>query len=466
MSDSQQLTSRRIFRLWLPLAATWLMMAVEGPFLAAVIARLAEPTFNLAAYGIAFSFATVAEAPIIMILSATTALVRDMDSYRKVRNFCFALNLGVTAIILIGLVPAVFEWIALDLIALPEPVAELTHRALLLLVPWPAAIGFRRFYQGLLIRQELTRRVAMGTVIRVIGMTAGAVFLSNVLELPGALSGAGALSIGVVLEAVGTRLMAWGVKHRVERSTLPSAASAAGSQKRAETLTLSRIVEFYYPLALTSVLALGVQPMVTFFLGGSRRAIDSLAVLPVVTALTFLFRSFGISYQEVGIALLDGTRENFRLLTRFALAIGIAATLGLALIAFTPLAHLWFGPISGLSPDLAEFSVLPLRIFCPIPFFALLLSYQRAILVYGRSTRPVTVATILEVAGILAMLFLTVRVFDMVGVVAAVTSLLAGRLVGTAYMLYPCHAVLSDAGIVRNGSRAAATVPLPGSDRI
>jgi O-antigen/teichoic acid export membrane protein len=460
MSDSQQLTYRRIFRLWLPLAATWLMMAVEGPFLAAVIARLAEPTFNLAAYGIAFAFATVAEAPIIMILSATTALVRDMDSYRKVRNFAFALNLGVTAIILMGLVPSVFDWIALDLVALPEPVAELTHRALLLLVPWPAAIGFRRFYQGLLIRQELTRRVAMGTVIRVIGMAGGAVFLAKALELPGALSGAGALSIGVVLEALGTRLMAWGIKHRVERSTLP------GAQRRPERLTLSRIVEFYYPLALTSVLALAVQPMVTFFLGGSRRAIDSLAVLPVVAALTFLFRSFGISYQEVGIALLDGTRENFRLLTRFALAIGIAATAGLALIAFTPLARIWFGPISGLSPELAEFSVVPLRIFCPIPFFALLLSYQRAILVYGRSTRPVTVATILEVAGILAMLFLTVRVLDVVGVVAAVTSLLAGRLVGTAYMLYPCHAVLSNAGIVRNGSRAAATVPLPGSDRI
>ncbi len=41
-----------IFRFWLPLAATWIMMAAEGPFLAAVIARLPDPTFNLAAYGV------------------------------------------------------------------------------------------------------------------------------------------------------------------------------------------------------------------------------------------------------------------------------------------------------------------------------------------------------------------------------------------------------------------------------
>ena len=31
---------------WLPLAATWLMMAVEGPFLAALIARLPEPAYK------------------------------------------------------------------------------------------------------------------------------------------------------------------------------------------------------------------------------------------------------------------------------------------------------------------------------------------------------------------------------------------------------------------------------------
>ena len=51
------------------MAATWLMMSVEGPFLAAVIARLPLPKFNLAAYGVAFSFALIVEAPIIMLMS-------------------------------------------------------------------------------------------------------------------------------------------------------------------------------------------------------------------------------------------------------------------------------------------------------------------------------------------------------------------------------------------------------------
>ena len=67
------LTHRKIFTFWLPLAGTWLMMAVEGPFLAAIIARLPNPKENLAAFGIAFAFAAIVEPPVIMLLSASTA---------------------------------------------------------------------------------------------------------------------------------------------------------------------------------------------------------------------------------------------------------------------------------------------------------------------------------------------------------------------------------------------------------
>ena len=85
-------TLAAIFRFWVPLAATWLMMAVEGPFLAAIIARLADPKFNLAAHGIAFAFAVLVEAPVIMLMSASTALAKDEVSFRRLRNFTYVLN--------------------------------------------------------------------------------------------------------------------------------------------------------------------------------------------------------------------------------------------------------------------------------------------------------------------------------------------------------------------------------------
>ena len=95
---SQSLPLRRILIFWAPLFSTWLMMAFEGPFLAAIIARLPEPKFNLAAHGVAFSLALIVEAPIIMMMSASTALVHSRQSYLALRNFTARLNVAITAI--------------------------------------------------------------------------------------------------------------------------------------------------------------------------------------------------------------------------------------------------------------------------------------------------------------------------------------------------------------------------------
>ena len=131
-------------------------MAAEGPLLAAIVDRLSEPKFNLAAYGVALSMALLVEAPVIMMMSAATALVRDRGSYVKLRNFTFALSLGVTLVMGILALPSIFYPVALDLIGLSRQVADLTYWAIVLLLPWPGAIGYRRLYQGLLIRA--TRR--------------------------------------------------------------------------------------------------------------------------------------------------------------------------------------------------------------------------------------------------------------------------------------------------------------------
>ena len=83
MPNTKNLTYKTILIFWFPLALTWLLMSVEGPFLASIIARMAEPKFNLAAYGVAFSFALIVEAPVIMLMSASTALVKNYHSFKK-----------------------------------------------------------------------------------------------------------------------------------------------------------------------------------------------------------------------------------------------------------------------------------------------------------------------------------------------------------------------------------------------
>jgi len=427
----ETLTLKRIFHFWIPLAATWFMMAVEGPFLAAVIARLTDPKFNLAAYGVAFSFAILMESPIIMIMSASNALVKDRDSFLKLRNFTYLLNGVITVVMIIFLLPSVFNFITIQLIGLPENVSRLTHYACIVLLPWPAAIGYRRFYQGILVSSHLPKRVAYGTVVRLSSMAITALICYWFFNLTGAVVGTMALSLGVMAEAVASKFMA---KKSVNRLLL--------KKSKEKSLSYRFISAFYFPLALTSILSLSVQPMLTFFIGHSRMALESLAVLPVINSLVFIFRCTGFSFQEVAIALFGENNEFYKPLRNFAVLLGIIVTAGLFFVAFTPLSFLWFHKVSGLSLELTRFANLPTKIVSIMPGLVVLLSFQRALLVNNRKTKPITVATVIEVVAIITILLFTIDFFGIVGAVAAAMALIIGRFLANSYLVIPVLQVL------------------------
>jgi progressive ankylosis protein len=421
---TEHLTYRRIFLFWGPLALTWLMMAFEQPFLIAFIARLNDVKFNLAAFGIAGSFAMIIESPIIMLMSASTALVTGRNSYRKLKKFTDILNAGITGIQLIILIPPVFNYIVIGLMEVPADVARLAHIALIIFLPWAASIGYRRFYQGILIRNHLTRMVTYGTLVRllVIVLTGLLLYFAGI---KGAYVGAGAMALAVLCEALATRFMV--------APTLKTVLQKEDVENK--DLRLRDIGKFYLPLALTSVLSLGVNPFVTFFLGRSNKAVESLAVLPVVSSLVFIFRSLGLSFQEVNIALIGKEKQNYNALRNFTFFLGITVTILIILLAFTPLADIWFVNVSGLSKELADLSYLPLKIMILLPALTVYLNLQRSSLIINGTTRPISVSTATELSGIIIVLIICVIFLNMVGVIAASIAFVAGKAVSILYLV-------------------------------
>ncbi len=507
---AEPLTHPRIAAFWLPLAGTWLMMAAEGPYLAAIIARLAQPTENLAAFGVAFALAIIIEAPVIMLMAASTALVTDAAGYAALRRFTYTLGAGLTLVQIVVVTPPVFDRLAVSLIGLPPDVARLTHHGLAIMLPWPIAVGYRRFRQGLLIRRHLTRRVTYGTALRLAAMSAAALAAARAPGLQGVHVGTIALSVGVVVEAVASRVMTRDVvaalragpaadaARATARSAAPSPAADSGQAAPAAAdsrpaagvgadadapaatdlgggdgpapapgaappaparpgaaLTMPAISRFYLPLAMTSLLALAVQPAVTFFVGQSRHALESLAVLPVIHGLTFLFRALGLSYQEVGIALFGDRWEQYRPIRNFGWALAAAVAAGLGLIVFTPLAAVWFEGVSGLSPELAAFAVPPAQILALMPAGSVWICFQRAVLVHARQTAPITWAGMLEVAVVVVILTVTTQVLSWVGAVGAATAIIGGRLAGALFLL------AFTAGIARPPAPAPTPPPDP-----
>jgi len=375
------MTQRLILAFWLPLAASWVLMTLEGPFVQAAIARLPDPETSLAAFGIVVSLSVTIEAPVIMLLATSTALSRDRAAYAVLRRFMLALNLLLTVVAALVAFTPVYEWIVAGAMGVPEHIAVAARPGMRIMTLWSAAIGWRRFHQGVLIRFGQTRRVTYGTGVRLLASAGTAAVLALWGELPGVWVGSCALMAGVLAEAVLVTLL---VRPTLARH-LASPVLAASPPTLTPTLTLRRVIGFHAPLAATSVLTLLSQPLISAGLARMAFPEQSLAAWPVAFSLVLFTRSFGLAVQEVVIALTDGP-ETLGPLRRFSLSVALGSVLVLALIAGTPLADLYLREITSVSAELADFVVPGLQAALLLPGLTALQSWLRALLMKGEAT--------------------------------------------------------------------------------
>jgi hypothetical protein len=374
----------------------WFLMAVEQPVITAFIARMNEPKINLASYGVIYSVAMIIESPIIMLLSAGTALPKGGRTYRRLVLFSHLLIAGLTALhLLIGLTP-LYNIILLELIGVPREVAAAGRGGFLALTVWSGAVGYRRLWQGILIRHDRTGIVPVTIAIR-LGVTAGLLTIGYSLQrFTGVFTGAVALAAGVVAAAIAAYLFARPVVR--EQFQDPD--------RETDPLSWSELIRFYAPLALTTLILLAARPLLSVALARLPKPLESLAVWPVLLSVSFLGRSIAMSFQEVGITLLQ-SRESYLMLRRFAWA--LAGIMLVVFVAFgvTPLATIWFRQVSGLSADLVRLSRVPMIVLAVLPSAGALISWQRGLLIGSRMTPVITRSVIVNliVLGVLIVAF-------------------------------------------------------------
>ncbi len=315
----------QIFRAWWPLAASWLFMSIEQPLVGAVIARQADPTVHLAALGgLVFPLALVIEAPIIMLLAASTALSKDRQAYGLIYRFMMIAAFLLTLLHALLAFTPLFDLVIVGLLNPPAEVVEPARWGLMIMLPFTWSIAYRRFHQGLLIRHGRSLSVSVGTVIRLAALVTG-VLVGLWLGLPGIVVGTIGISVGVLTEAA---FVGWQVRPIV-----------AGLREHPETpLTWAVFNRFYTPLALTSLLLLAVQPLGSAALSRMPEALASLAAWPVLASFIFLFRGLGMAYNEVVVALLE-KRGAWGSLRRFSLLLAFGMTALLSGVALSPLAR-------------------------------------------------------------------------------------------------------------------------------
>lgn len=378
MSLRQQLNLKRVAAVWWPLSASWLLMGIEMPALSAVMARLPNAEINLAAYGgVVFPFALIVEAPVIMLLSASTALSKDRFAYRKLFRFMMILGASLTVLhVLLAFTP-LYDFVVRQVVGAPEEIIEPARVGLRLLTPWTWSIAYRRFQQGVLIRFGYSKAVGVGTAVRL--AATGSVLLAGYLigDIPGTVVGASAQALGVMSEAIYAGLSVRGVL----RNELQQAKSAG-------ELSWRTLMDFYIPLALTSLISLLWQPIGSAALSRMPEAVASLAAWQVLSGLTFMLRSFGYSFNEVVVALL-GEPRSYPSLRRFTFFLSAGATALHLFIVATPLATFWFATLSALPQDLAELARNGFWIALPMSALTAFQSWFQGSILHSGKTRAI-----------------------------------------------------------------------------
>ncbi|HBY99117.1 MAG TPA: hypothetical protein DEP84_35095 [Chloroflexi bacterium] len=399
--DSQtraHLSLRRIVHTWWPLTASWMMMTIEGPLIVAMVARLPASAINLAALGgIVRALTFAIESPILMLLSASAALSKDWDAYRRLRTYTVWGILILTAVHAIIAFTPVYYLVTRGLIGAPAEIIEPGRIGMMITVPYLAAVAYRRFNQGVLIRFGHSRAVAAGTGLRlvtVLAIMAGGLLLHSA---SGVIVAALTMTVGVTVEA-----------SYIERRVRPVLRTQVkGAAVLAPDLTVQRFLKFYIPLAMTSVAMYLMQPVVSAALSRMPDALISLAVWPPVMGIAMLLASGGMAMVEVVVTLLDQPRT-FASLRRFTvLLMGVTALLAVALAA-TPLGAFWFGRVSALREPILDVARHAFWVALLYPIALVIQGLYQGVLTHAHHTRRITEAVFLNLLVSLTILSLGV----------------------------------------------------------
>lgn len=391
---------RDILFFWFPLFTSWLLMTAEGPIISAAINRLPDEVIMLAAMGIVMSLSVTIESPIINLLATSTALVRDRSSYLLVRRFTVHWIIILTLLSFAVAFSPLYEVIVIDWLNIPIEVSQWVQPGMKIMVFWSAAIGWRRFLQGIMIRFDQTRKVAWGTMVR-LAASAGAVVLLAVWgQWPGVIIGAIGLMAGVLAEAA---YATFAVQPLI-RDNLSQISTTTPST----ALTYRDLFWFHLPLAGTSFLILLIQPMVTTSLARLDQPTQSLAAWPVLFQILLVARAPALALPEVVIARYQSSGD-FLPLRRFSFLMAATITIVITLFVVLPTAQIYIFRIQDMTEPVGELALSSLPLFVLYPGIAVFISWLRGLLIKSRHTRYVNSGMAINLTLTASLLLVGVR---------------------------------------------------------
>ncbi|MCY4009056.1 MAG: hypothetical protein OXF22_04820 [Anaerolineaceae bacterium] len=426
-AGASAVTLAQILRSWWPITLSWLMMIAEGPMVAALLARLPEPTLNLAAYGgIVRPLTFAIESPLLVLLTASATLCKNWETYQKVRKYAIWYIAICTAIHVVIAITPVYYWVTGRLIDAPQQIIEPARIGMIITIPYLALVAYRRLNHGVLIRFRHSYSIMIGTLIRLVLVLAVMIFgPSFKLGASGVFLGALTMTGGVLIEAL---FIEWRFRP-VCRNELKK----APAPEAAERINHSQFMKFYLPLASTTVAMFLIHPVISAALSRMPNPVLSLAIWSPVVGLAGMLAAGGGPLVDVMVTVLDRPRSLARIRQFTLMVAAVTALLALSLV-LSPLGKVWFGSVSALAGSLLTVAQTSFWFALPYPIFLVFQSYYQGILTYKHRTNRITEAVFLNTLTMVVFLILGTLWGKTEGIYVATTALSVGMILQTFWL--------------------------------
>jgi len=353
---------------YLPLGFSGLMMTLDLPIVNGMLNRLPNPDVSVAALRVAFSMALVYEASHISMIDVSTALSADVRTFMMLRRFYIIMS-GILLVVASAIAfSPIYDWIVRDVMNQTETVANAARPAVWAFLLWPIPIGWRRLYQGALIKHGHPKPVGAGGLVRMGSLFVSLLFFgwlgTSVVPMEPAAIAVLAMLVSVTAEAVAVH--SW--TGRVLRS-MPE--SIPGKPPP----TYGRLWRFFFPLSTTAVMSTLVQPVVTAgiataalaWLSPNGRVVE-VASYAIAWSMAFLVFGPTLSMTQASIAWSSSQDPHVREGgPRVIFGVGIALAILMAVFAFTPIAYWIFTVVLDTQPATAAAAVGVAHWLVPMP---------------------------------------------------------------------------------------------------
>jgi progressive ankylosis protein len=359
--------NRQLIQLWqqfIPLSLSDVSMALGDPLTTTTLAHLPDARNNIAAVGVAKAIAIFCESPIIMLLHASNALAPTQASRQALWRFALIASGAMSLLLALTTLPFIFGVVGEGWLGVAPSLSGTIRSTLSILILWPFAIGWRRYFQGLLIHSGQSNAVAQAGIIRLL-VVGGILTGGFILKTNGAVVAGMSLVWGVIAEAVAVTYLA----------------RKLGATKPPELLStpelpqdLAGVWKFYAPLGGTMMLGWGARAALVGIVARSNDGSIALAAWPAAWGLVLVIANSTRMVQQ--IIIRNRKLISDRVLITFAISVGIVCSLILLAVSGTPISEAAIGYFIGNDRELID-RVRPVLLICVV--MPLLVSLQNAL---------------------------------------------------------------------------------------